>query len=363
MKKITVGILFGGRSGEHEVSRNSAQAIANNFDKDKYNVIPIGVTKDGQWYAPIKLEDIANFVPDNYQGYQVTILPQPNNRKLVKLNDWQPIAELDVIFPIIHGTYGEDGTLQGLLEMANIPYVGAGVLGSAVGMDKIIMKKILAANNLPQVKFVHILRSQLENMPEVVESITNQLDFPVFVKPANLGSSVGISKAKNKEELEIALKKASLYDRRIIIEEGKEVREIEVSVLGNEKPIVSLPGEIIPCNEFYDYKAKYIDDKSELQIPAQLPEKTIQEVQKLAIEVFLALDCAGFARIDFFIEKETGKIFINEINTLPGFTSISMYPKLLEHDGIPMPQLLDKLIELAFNRYEEKNKNLTIYSE
>ena len=191
--------------------------------------------------------------------------------------------------------------------MANIPYVGAGVLGSAVGMDKIIMKKILAANNLPQVKFVHILRSQLENMPEVVESITNQLDFPVFVKPANLGSSVGISKAKNKEELEIALKKASLYDRRIIIEEGKEVREIEVSVLGNEKPIVSLPGEIIPCNEFYDYKAKYIDDKSELQIPAQLPGKTIQEVQKLAIEVFLALDCAGFARIDFFIEKGNRK--------------------------------------------------------
>ncbi|MDK2824766.1 MAG: D-alanine-D-alanine ligase [Clostridia bacterium] len=362
MKKINVGLLFGGRSGEHEVSLNSAFAIASSLDKEKYNVVPIAIAKNGQWFAPIKIEDIKSFSPDNYRGQEVTILPQPNT-KLIKLEKYEPLINLDVIFPIIHGTNGEDGTLQGLLEMVDIPYVGAGVAGSAVGMDKVFMKKIFAYNKLPQVNFSYVLRSEIENdISNIINKLINELKFPLFVKPANLGSSVGVSKAKNEAELKKALLEASKYDRKIIIEEGKEVREIEVSVLGNEQPQASIPGEIIPCNEFYDYKAKYIDDKSILEIPAKLDKKTVNELQKLAVDTYLALDCAGLARVDFFICKSTGKIYINEINTLPGFTAISMYPKLWEYTGVSMPQLLDRLISLAFDRYRDKNKNITNYT-
>ncbi|MGI6227224.1 MAG: D-alanine--D-alanine ligase family protein [Peptococcales bacterium] len=361
MTKIKVGLLFGGRSGEHEVSLNSAFAIANALNPEKYSVIPIAIGKNGKWYAPVEIHDIKAFVPKNYSNNEVAILPQPNSG-LISLKNNQKLTDLDVIFPIIHGTNGEDGTLQGLLEMASIPYVGTGVLGSAVGMDKIMMKKIFKYHNLPQVKFSYTSRALIEsNLEEVVVKLINELPFPMFVKPANLGSSVGISKAKNQEQLREALLEASKYDSKIIIEEGKDIREVEVSVLGNANPQVSIPGEIIPSNEFYDYKAKYIDDRSILKIPAELNADVINELKLLAVEAYLALDCAGLSRVDFFICKKTNKIYINEVNTLPGFTAISMYPKLWEYSGIKMPELLDQLISFAIEKYQDKIKNKTNY--
>jgi len=362
MTKLKVGLLFGGRSGEHEVSLNSAYSIANAFDSERYEIIPIAIAKTGKWYGPIKISDIKNFSPEKYLENEVTILPQPG-RALIRLKDFQKITDLDVLFPIIQGTNGEDGTLQGLLELAGIPYVGSGVLGSAVGMDKITMKKIFNYHNLPQVKFSYTTRIQIKNeMEDVISKITNELEFPLFVKPANLGSSVGISKAKDIQTLKNALLEASLYDTRIIVEEGKNVREIEVSVLGNDNPQASVPGEIIPCNEFYDYQAKYVDDRSKLIIPAPLEETTINNLKKLAVEAYLALNCWGMARVDFFICNDTNEIFINEVNTLPGFTTISMYPKLWEHSGIKMGELIDKLILLAFEKSQEKAENKTTFN-
>jgi len=361
MTKLKVGLLFGGRSGEHEVSLKSAFAIANALNPEKYHVVPIAIAKTGKWYGPVKIADIKNFSPEDYPDNEVTIIPQPDSG-LISLTTNKKITDLDVIFPIIHGTNGEDGTLQGLLEMAGVPYVGTGVLGSAVGMDKIVMKKIFAYHNLPQVKFAYTTRWRIEKDSEkVIDQLVNELNFPMFVKPANLGSSVGISKAKNVADLKTALFEASKYDHKIIIEEGKDIREIEVSVLGNENPQASIPGEIIPCNEFYDYEAKYLDDRSILKIPAELSDNTINKLKKLAIEAYLALDCAGLARVDFFVCKKTEEIFINEVNTLPGFTTISMYPKLWEYDGLAMGELLDKLISLAFEKYNDKRKNKTNY--
>lgn len=361
MTKLKVGLLFGGRSGEHEVSLNSAFAIANTLNPDKYCVIPIAIAKTGKWYAPIEIADIKTFSPENYLNHEVAILPQPNSG-LISLKNNEKITDLDVIFPIIHGTNGEDGTLQGFLEMAGLPYVGTGVLGSAVGMDKIIMKKIFKYHNLPQVNFSYTFRSLVENnLEKAVTKIVNELSFPMFIKPANLGSSVGISKAKNIEDLKTALIEASKYDSKIIVEEGKDIREIEVSVLGNENPQASIPGEIIPCNEFYDYSAKYLDDRSILKIPAELNTETIINLKKLAVEAYLALDCAGLARVDFFVCKKTGEVLINEVNTLPGFTAISMYPKLWEYSGLEMSKLLDSLISLAFEKYRDKVKNKTSY--
>jgi len=363
MKKVVVGLLFGGRSGEHEVSLRSASAVAQNLDDTKYEIIPIGIAKDGTWYGPIAIEDIISFTPENYKGSEVTILPQPNNKLLLNINDFSKSIKLDVVFPIMHGTFGEDGTIQGLLELADIPYVGAGVLGSSAGMDKIVMKKIFADSKLPQVKFAQVLRKEIEeDIEKVLNYIQKNFTLPVFIKPANLGSSVGISKVKKFEELEASLLEAAKYDRKLIIEEGLEVREIEVSVLGNDNPRASIAGEIIPCNDFYDYKAKYVDDKSILKIPAEIDETTMKKIQQLAIEAYKAIDCAGLGRVDFFICKKTGKILLNEINTLPGFTSISMYPKLWEKSGLSMPELLDQLINLAFTRYNEKSKNLTNFS-
>ncbi|MFZ7102628.1 MAG: D-alanine--D-alanine ligase family protein [Peptococcaceae bacterium] len=361
MNKIQVGLLFGGRSGEHEVSLNSANAIVRSLNKEKYDVIPIGIGKNGVWYAPVEEDDIKNFSSDKYLGSEVALLPQPDTKLIALRPNREPIR-LDMIFPIIHGTYGEDGTLQGLLDLATIPYVGAGVLGSAVGMDKVLMKKIFAYHNLPQVNFTYVYRKDIEeNINGALEKIINKIAFPMFIKPANLGSSVGIGKAKNIDQLTEALLEAGKYDRKVVIEEGKEVREIEVSILGNDNPAVSMPGEIIPCNEFYDYKAKYIDDKSILEIPAKLPPEIISQLQNLAVEAYQALDCAGLARLDFFLCKNTGRLYINEINTLPGFTAISMYPKLWEFSGIKMEQLLDQLISLAFSRHREICKNKTNY--
>lgn len=357
MTKKTVGLLFGGKSGEHEVSLVSGSAIAHNFDRELFNVFPIFISREGRWYGPIALEDIATAAAEQYAEKEIMLAPRPGGI-LLSVADGGEVGKLDVIFPIVHGTFGEDGILQGLLELADVPYVGAGVAGSAISMDKVVMRKILAYHNIPQVAFTTVLRSQVEkNVAEAVKQVEEALPYPVFVKPANGGSSVGISKAKDSAELMQALQLAARYDRKILVEQGVDVREIEISVLGNEAPKVSLPGEIKASNEFYDYKAKYIDNKSVAQIPAELPAETIAAIQKLAVEAYLALECEGFARVDFFVERQTGRIYLNEINTLPGFTEISMYPKLWEAVGLPIAQLLTNLVELAELRYADRSKN------
>jgi D-alanine-D-alanine ligase len=327
MKKIRVGVIRGGRSGEHEVSLRSAESVLNAIDRDRYDVVPITITHEGRW------EPFA-------------ISPEPGA---------QP---LDVVFPVLHGTFGEDGTIQGLFEMANLPYVGAGVLGSSVGMDKDVMKRLLRNAGLPIVDYWVLLGSELDSF---LQKEMNRLPYPVFVKPANLGSSVGITKAHAAEELPAALQTAAEYDRKIVVERGVDAREIEISVLGNDDPISSVPGEIIPSREFYDYNAKYVDDNSGLLIPAPVSGAQVKEVQQLASAAFKVLECSGMARVDLFLERSTGKFYVNEINTLPGFTSISMYPKLWAASGLPYPQLIDRLITLAIERHAEKNKLRTKY--
>ena len=362
MSKTQVAVLFGGRSGEHEVSRNSAYTVANSLTY-KYDVFPIGIAKDGQWYGPIPISEVPNFVPENFEESKVTILPNPHsNTAIYSLPEFKQIAKVDVFFPVLHGTFGEDGTLQGLFDLANIPYVGAGVLASSTGMDKVIMKNLFSQAELPQVPYQFYLRNDIENnIEKILEKIEQGIGYPNFVKPVNLGSSVGISKATNKRQLQEALLLAIRFDRKIIIEKGVEAREVEISVLGNDEPLASLPGEIVSCNEFYDYKAKYMDNKSALYIPARLEEQQIKKIQDIAIKAFKAIDCSGLSRVDFFITKDTQEILINEINTLPGFTSISMYPKLWENSGISLPELTSKLVELALERYRELNKNVTSY--
>src|SRR5438093_3984864 len=328
MKKIRVGVIFGGRSGEHEVSLRSAESILKAIDRQKYDVVPITISHEGGWEP-------------------FTLSPDPSGERGV-----------DVVFPIVHGTYGEDGTIQGLFELANVPYVGAGVLGSAVGMDKDVMKRLLRDAGLPVVDYWTFLK---RDMDAFLKAHIGSLPYPVFVKPANLGSSVGITKAHSAEELPCALHTAAEYDRKIVVENGIDAREIELSVLGNDDPIASVPGEIIPAREFYDYNAKYVSDDSRLLIPAPLTEIQKNDAQRLAIAAFKALECSGMARVDLFLEKTTGKFYVNEINTLPGFTSISMYPKLWEASGIPYPELIDRLITLALDRHAEKNKLRTKY--
>ena len=328
MKKIRVGVIFGGRSGEHEVSLRSAESILNAIDRQKYEVVPITISHEGRW-EPFTLSA-------------------------------DPLAErgVDVVFPIVHGTYGEDGTVQGLFELANIPYVGAGVLGSAVGMDKDVMKRLLRNAGLPIVDYWTLRKRDLDSF---LKTHIGALPYPVFVKPANLGSSVGITKVHAAEELPAALQTAAEYDQKIVVEQGVDAREIELSVLGNDDPVASLPGEIIPSHEFYDYNAKYVDEDSRLLIPAPLSEIQKNDARRLAIEAFKTLECSGMARVDLFLEKPTGKFYVNEINTLPGFTSISMYPKLWEASGIPYPELIDRLITLAIERHAEKKKLRTKY--
>src|SRR5215468_3244936 len=328
MKKIRVGVIRGGRSGEHEVSLRSAESILKAIDRNKYDVVPITISHEGRWEP-------------------FTISPDPSAQPPV-----------DVVFPIVHGTYGEDGTIQGLFELANLPYVGAGVLGSAVGMDKDVMKRILRDSGLPIVDYWTVRKSDLHSF---LQDNINSLPYPVFVKPANLGSSVGITKAHSPEELPAALQTAAEYDRKIVVERGIDGREIEISVLGNDDPIASVPGEIIPSREFYDYNAKYVDDNSRLLIPAPLTELQVNDARRLGISAFKVLECSGMARVDFFLERSSGKFYVNEINTLPGFTSISMYPKLWDASGISYPQLIDRLITLAIERHTEKNKLKTKY--
>ncbi len=391
MEKLRVGILFGGRSGEHEVSLLSAASVLNAIDKDKYDVVPIGITKDGRWLTAEHAENLLTgklvLEPRNLRagdpdltpsaavlarGEAVVVPPEPVHRQS-GLVPFQTDAALmrrasdrainvDVIFPVLHGTFGEDGTIQGLLELADIPYVGAGVLGSAAGMDKDIMKSLFIAAGIPIVKHVTILRSAWEKDPKRVEKLVGKLKYPVFVKPANLGSSVGISKAHNRKELGPAIEEAAKFDRKIVVEQGvggnkNKAREIECSVLGNDEAVASVPGEIVPVKEFYDYNAKYLDEGSQLIIPAKLTKAQTKKVQELAVAAFKAVDCSGLARVDFLMDPKTGKIFLNEINTMPGFTSISMYPKLWAATGLEYADLIDRLIQLGIERHEDKKKN------
>ncbi len=392
MTKLRVGILFGGRSGEHEVSLLSAASVLNAIDKEKYEVVPIGITKEGRWLTAEHAENLLNgklvLEPRNLragdpdttpsaavlaQGESVVVPPEPVHRES-GLVPFQTDATLlrrasdrainvDVIFPVLHGTFGEDGTIQGLLELADIAYVGAGVLGSAAGMDKDIMKSLFIAGGIPIVKHVTILRGDWDKDPKRVQKVVEgKLTYPVFVKPANLGSSVGISKVHNRKELGPAIENAAKFDRKIVIEQGvggkkQKAREIECSVLGNDDPAASVPGEIVPGKEFYDYTAKYLDEGSQLIIPAKLTKTETKRVQELAVRAFKAVDCSGLARVDFLMDPKTRKIYLNEINTMPGFTSISMYPKLWAASGLAYADLIDRLIQLGIERHKDKKKN------
>ncbi len=365
MAKKRVAVIFGGRSGEHRVSLNSAASVIGALDKERYEVIPVVITPEGKWFAGVEPAHLLAGEDPEQLGQRVALPADPTYGGLAPVEEGclkvEQLRPVDVVIPVLHGTFGEDGTVQGLLELANIPYVGAGVMASAAGMDKIMMKTVFARHGLPQVRYCHFLRRDWEREPEAVLDRVEQLGYPVFVKPANLGSSVGISRAKNRDELRRAVELAASYDRKIIAEEALDVREVEVSVLGNDDPMASLPGEIVPLNEFYDYEAKYVEGKSRLVIPARLPAETMLELQRLAIRAFKALDCAGLARVDFFLRRDNGAVLVNEINTIPGFTRTSMYPELWEATGIPYQDLLDRLIELALERHRDKNRSRTTY--
>jgi D-alanine-D-alanine ligase len=366
-KKVRVGIIFGGRSGEHEVSLLSAQGVMRAIDKERYTIVPIGIAKDGRWLAsgdPMK----ALTSGDAAESHHAALLAEPSQQGLMRLEKQEQsltairVSQLDVVFPILHGPYGEDGTVQGLLELAGVPYVGAGVMASAVGMDKAIFKDVMRAHGLPIAPYLVVKRKSLEHQPEeVVSRIEAEIGYNCFVKPANLGSSVGITKAHSRTELRAALEEAARYDRKLVVEVAVDAREIEVSVLGNDEPIASVPGEIVPSNEFYDYAAKYIDGDSQLLIPAPVPPETAEAIRRMAAEAYLAIDCAGMARADFLLDRVTGEVFMNEVNTLPGFTPISMYPKLWEATGISYPELIDRLLQLALERQADKEKSATSY--
>lgn len=362
MSKLRVGVLFGGRSGEHEVSLRSARSVVAAFDPARYEVTLLAIDKRGRWLTG---QDAAGLLtapaeaptetPDSLALYAEaphSLIPQAES-----------LHSLDVIFPVLHGPLGEDGTVQGLLELADIPYVGCGVTASAVGMDKAICKAVFAAHGLPQAPWLALKRQRWQASPDIMlDAIEGQLPYPLFIKPANLGSSVGISKAADRASLRQALDQAARYDRKLVVEQGIDAREIEVSVLGNDEPVASLPGEVIPSREFYDYAAKYIDDDSRLLIPAPLNAEQTAEVQRLAVAAFLAIDGAGLARVDFLLDRQSGQLYLNEVNTLPGFTSISMYPKLWAASGLPFESLVDRLVELALERHQDKSRNETSFS-
>ena len=366
-RKIRVGIVFGGRSGEHEVSLTSAKGIMSAIDKSKYEVVPIGITKSGQWLVGgdvhQQLLAAAAGHPVIESGLKQEEAAPETAETISNLALWtQESGPLDVIFPVLHGPFGEDGTVQGFLELVGLPYVGAGVTASAAGMDKAICKDIFRAHGLPIVIHRVFLRKQWRAEPEAIIAECEQaMPYPMFVKPANLGSSVGIHKATDREQLRAGLDDAAQYDRKLVVEQGLEAREIEVSVLGNDEPITSVPGEIIPSREFYSYAAKYIDDSSDLLIPAPISPEHTELIQQLAIMAFKALDCSGLARCDFLLERATGEVFLNELNTMPGFTPISMYPKLWEASGISYTELIDRLIELALERHQDKQQSRTTF--
>lgn len=370
-----MGLIFGGKSGEHEVSLASAQSVANALDKNKFDLVMIGVTKEGRWLvgdsalqqlaaaSPTPLLKISNDESETASrgiSSQELILVAAN-----AIAQSSPLGEIDVAFPLIHGPLGEDGTVQGLLELIDLPYVGAGVAASAVGMDKGLMKAIFRAHDLPVADWIVILRSEFERQPEeTIRRIENAFGYPCFIKPANLGSSVGVTKAHHWDELTQALANAARYDRKIIAERAIDGREIECSVLGNDDPVASVLGEIVPRREFYDYAAKYdANAETELIVPADLPGDTIRRAQEIAVRAFRAIDCSGMARVDLFLERASDRLILNEINTIPGFTSVSMYPRMWEKSGIAYPDLIERLIQLALERHAEKKKNQTTYVE
>lgn len=396
--KKRIAVIFGGQSSEHEVSRVSAQSVVSNMDSDKYDIIMVGITKDGRWLnyeGPVdklgtgewqaiaeqaaadrrqvsaETESIAldedrtqtRFAVTAHQ-YNRSPLPTPHSaRNIFEAGEAEGVSRpIDAVFPVLHGINGEDGTIQGLFELAGLPYVGCGVLGSALGMDKAYSKIVFEKEGIPQGKYLVLGRKQIEQNPEqAAAEVEALLEYPCFVKPSNAGSSVGVGKARDRKELVKALEFAARYDRRILVEEFINGREVECAVLGNDDPAASTVGEIIPCNEFYDYEAKYKSgDNSKVVIPADLPAAVVEEIRRHAVKAFKALDCSGLSRVDFFVHKETGKVYINEINTLPGFTSISMYPKLWEASGIPYAQLIEKLIDLAIERFEDSKREIYI---
>ena len=379
VKKLRVGVIYGGRSGEHEVSVASAASIMRHLDATRYEPVPIRIEKDGRWTladkppAAISAADVIEqgrleAARPIRPGREAHMVAYPGGDTILAIERREQAADdtsavvtglaLDVIFPVLHGPYGEDGTVQGLLELANIPYVGAGVLGSAVGMDKAVMKTLFAAAGLPIVGHLVVLRSEWNREATAVTArVARTLGYPVFVKPANLGSSVGISKVKSDADLPAAMELALQFDRKIVIEAGvARAREIECAVLGNDEPEASVPGEIVPSREFYDYEAKYLDEGSKPIIPAPLTTAQVGEVQRMSIAAFRAVDGAGLSRVDFLLAGDTGTIYVNEVNTLPGFTTISMYPKMWEASGLPYPELLDRLIALAVERHAEKQQ-------
>jgi len=363
--KIRVGVIFGGRSGEHEVSLVSAQSIMSAIDRDKYDVVPIGITREGRWLTTGEPMQQLRAALDKTPPALTPPNPlpeatNPQTRELIPGTREAGIPALDVVFPVLHGPYGEDGTMQGLLELANLPYVGSGVLGSALGMDKAAMKAIFRDAGLPTVGAIVVLRREWEADPKgVATRAAREIGYPCFVKPANMGSSVGIAKVHQPGELAEAMATACAYDRKVLIEVAVEAREIECSVLGNDAPIASILGEIVPKREFYDYAAKYGDEDTELIIPAPLPPEITAAIREMAVRAFRVLDCAGMARVDFFLDKRTNEIYVNELNTIPGFTPISMYPKLWAASGIPYPELIDRLIELALERFADKQRTRT----
>lgn len=364
--KLRVGVIFGGRSAEHEVSLVSATSVINALDKEKYEVLPIGITPEGRWLSSREAVALLKEKGNIDELPEHILIPDPRKRALVPLQDSgaeAPSHIVDVVFPVLHGTYGEDGTIQGLFELADIPYVGSGVLGSALGMDKVVQKQLLRLVKIPVTADVWFLSSDFERNPKkFIALIERTLRYPCFVKPANLGSSVGITKAHNRKELVDAIHLAGEYDLKVLVERAvKRAREIECSVLGNDEPIASVPGEIIPSNEFYDYDAKYVDGKSTAVIPATLPKAVVKKIQAYAVNGFKVLNCSGMARVDFLVSRGTNAIYFNELNTIPGFTSISMYPKLWQASGVSYPELLDRLIQLALERHRGKATLKTTY--
>jgi D-alanine-D-alanine ligase len=371
-RRLRIGVLFGGRSGEHEVSLQSAKAVMAALQQAGHEVVPIGITPEGRWLVagdPLRALSSGEWSDER----SVTMLPEPGRTGLVALPDREdaleplggppPIGSLDLLFPVLHGTYGEDGTVQGLFELAAVPYAGAGVLGSALGMDKVVQKTLWRGLGLPVVDFLTVARREFERDPVLVMNRVEQhLDYPCFTKPANLGSSVGVSKARNRAELELGLQAAARYDAKLLVEQGLDARELEVGVLGNDEPMASVVGEILPGAEFYDYRAKYLDAGSQAVIPADVPAATAEEVRRLAVAAFKAVDGAGLARVDFFLERSTGRLLLNEINTMPGFTEISMYPKLWEASGVTFSELVTRIAELGIERYSERARNKTSFS-
>jgi len=363
LKKLRIAVLFGGRSGEHDVSLMSARSVLAALDSQKYEVTQVGITLDGEWLHDGN-NTIEAFAQGKTQDLNRVVLPsEPSHSALYELRMTdrgemlEKLADIDVFFPVLHGPFGEDGTMQGLLELADVAYVGAGVAGSSVGMDKGIFKDVMRANGIPIVDSVLVLRGEIENnMNAVIEKVEKMGAYPFFAKPANLGSSVGISKCSSRSDLSEGLMEAARFDRRIVIERGVgNVREIEVSVLGNEDPQTSVCGEVLPSREFYSYESKYIDGTSGLIIPSQLPAEVTEKIREYAGRAYKAIDCAGMARADFFFDNDTHQIYLNELNTLPGFTSISMYPKLWQASGLNYPQLVDRLIELALERKAQRD--------